>query len=142
MTVAPGPFRFVGLLPVTLAVGCGGSGSNGYSLDVGTDDSGPGLVLSAGDASGPGAFDAHIEQNHIAVTFVTLSCAGPCADVVAVPTGGGAPYTFKWDDGSTVATRHVCPCAGYLVRSRIIDEKSAARGKLHDLRQSASSAAS
>ncbi len=109
MTVTPSLRRFVGLLPITLALGCGSSGGNRYSLDVGSDDGGPSLVLGAGDASVLGAFDAHIEQNHIAVTFVTLSCTGPCADVVAVPTGGQAPYTFKWNDGSTSASHHVCP---------------------------------
>ncbi len=121
MTVAPSLRWFVGLLPIALAVGCGSSGGNGYSLDVGADDSGPSLVLGAGDASVTGAFDAHIEQNHIAVTFVTLSCAGPCADVVAVPTGGQAPYTFKWDDGSTTASRHVCPASSTSYSVKVTD---------------------
>ncbi len=43
------------------------------------------------------------------VTFVTLSCAEGCASVKAVATGGHPPYTFAWDDGSSTATRNVCP---------------------------------
>jgi hypothetical protein len=100
---------FLGLLPVALALGCGSSGGNGYSLNVGTDDGGASFLPGSDDASTTGGLDAHIEQDHITVTFVTLTCAGPCADVVAVATGGQAPYTFKWDDGSTSASRHVCP---------------------------------
>ncbi len=104
--------RFVGLLPLALALSCGSSGRSPYSLDVGSDDSGSSISLGSGfDGSSPSALDAHIERNHVTVTFVTLSCAGPCADVVAVPTGGNAPYTFKWEDGSTSAMRHVCPAS-------------------------------
>jgi hypothetical protein len=43
------------------------------------------------------------------VTFVTLRCAGSCADVEAVATGGNPPYDFSWEDGTTSATRQVCP---------------------------------
>ena len=125
--VAPSLRRFVGHLPVVLALGCG-SGAHGYSLDVGTDDGGTSLVLGAGDANVAGAFDAHIEQNHITVTFVTLSCTGPCADVVAVPTGGQAPYTFKWDDGSTSATKEVCPTSSTHYSVKVAD--SGATGEL------------
>jgi hypothetical protein len=89
--------------------GCGSVGSGGFAGNVGTYDPDGGLFLRPGDASSPGALDAHIEQNHITVTFVTVSCAGPCADVVAVATGGHAPYTFAWDDGSTSASRHLDP---------------------------------
>jgi hypothetical protein len=101
------PALVVGLTP--LCSGCGSGGGNGLGGEVGTYDPEGGLFSGAGDASGPVGFDAHIEQNHVTVTFVTLSCSGPCADVVAVPTGGNAPYTFEWDDGSTSASRHVCP---------------------------------
>jgi hypothetical protein len=61
MTVAPTPSWFVGLVPVAFALGCGSRG-NPYSLDVGSNDGGPSLVLGAGDASGPGELDAHIES--------------------------------------------------------------------------------
>jgi hypothetical protein len=121
MTVASCPRWFVGLLLVALALGCGSGGGNQYSLDVGTDDGGPSLVLGSGDASGPAPFDAHIEQNHVTVTFVTLSCTGPCADVVAVPTGGQAPYTFEWDDGSTSASRQVCPTSSTSYNVKVTD---------------------
>jgi hypothetical protein len=45
----------------------------------------------------------------VTVTFVTLSCAGECALVQAVASGGNPPYSFAWDDGSTAAMRQVCP---------------------------------
>jgi hypothetical protein len=65
--------------------------------------------LFAGDAGGPGALDAHIEHDHLAVAFITLSCSGSCADVEAVATGGVPPYHFAWNDGATTAARRVCP---------------------------------
>jgi hypothetical protein len=99
----------VGPLLAVLVLGCGTTGSNdGYSLPVGSDDGGG--TFAEGDARSQGAFDAHIEDgDHVEVTIVTLRCAGDCADVEAVATGGQAPYTFVWDDGSTAATRKVCP---------------------------------
>jgi hypothetical protein len=117
MRVASSPW-FIGLFALILAPGCGSNPGNGYSLDVGSDDGGSSLLLGSGDAGTSGALDAHIEQNHITVSFVTLTCTGPCADVVAVPTGGHPPYTFRWDDGSTGAAREVCPASStsYLVK--------------------------
>jgi hypothetical protein len=111
----------IAVLAVALALGCGSKGDDGYSLNVGSDDGGPSLVLSAGDAGGATAFDAHIEQDHITVTFVTLTCTGRCADVVAIPTGGQAPYTFRWDDGSTSASRHLCPASNTRYRVQVTD---------------------
>jgi hypothetical protein len=107
MGMTPTRARSVGLLLATFALGCGDSAGNPYSLPVGSDDGGGSFF--GGDASVSAGLDAHIEENHVTVTFVTVSCTGPCADVVAVPTGGHAPYTFKWDDGSTTAARQVCP---------------------------------
>jgi hypothetical protein len=48
-----------------------------------------------------------------------VACAGDCATVEAVATGGRAPYTFVWDDGSVSATRKVCPLANtdYFVKA-------------------------
>jgi hypothetical protein len=93
------------LLPVTL--GCGSTTGNGYSLPVGSDDDGGSFVGS--DAGGPMSLDAHFEENHVTVTFVTVSCAARCATVMAVPTGGNPPYSIAWDDGSTSAERQLCP---------------------------------
>ena len=109
----------VGLLPAAIALGCGSSG--GSSLDVGSDDGGQSFVMGSGDAAGPGAFDAHIEENQVTVTFVTLGCTGDCATVQAVGTGGYPPYSFKWDDGSTSATRKVCPTSSTSYNVRVTD---------------------
>jgi hypothetical protein len=45
------------------------------------------------------------------VELIPLRCDGECADVEVVATGGNPPYTFRWQDGSTAAQRHVCPSA-------------------------------
>jgi hypothetical protein len=99
------------LLGIVVAVlaGCGSRGA-GY-LDVGGTDAGM-ATFAAGDAGGSlGALDAYIADNNVAVRLITLSCSGQCATVQAVGTGGTAPYTYAWEDGSTNATRRVCPDA-------------------------------
>jgi hypothetical protein len=101
--------QVVGLLVTASAFGCGSGRANPYSLDVGSDDGGPSFVSGFNDAGSTGALDAYVEQNGIAVKLITLSCSGDCATVEAVGTGGYPPYTFKWDDGSTNATRQICP---------------------------------
>ena len=100
--MTPSRARLVALPLAALALGCGSRGEN---LDPGTDEGGPSFVPPGTDACGPGAFDAHIEQSHVTVKFIPLSCSGDCATVEAVGTGGYPPYTFKWDDGSTSAMR-------------------------------------
>jgi hypothetical protein len=95
--------------PFGLAIGCG-SAPNNYNLPVGSDDGGG--SFAGGDASaGAGPLDAFIEQNGVHVTLVTLGCAGDCATVQAVATGGNPPYDYAWDDGSTNPVRSVCPAS-------------------------------
>jgi hypothetical protein len=101
-------FAVTVFLAAPCVVGCGGT-VRGDALDVGSDDAGTLSLSPTGDASDPGALDAHIEQNRVVVKVVALSCAGDCATVQAVAAGGYPPYTFRWDDGSTNATRKVCP---------------------------------
>ena len=60
---------------------------NGYSLPVGADDGGGGEFAGDG-ASGAGPLDAFIQEGRVTVKFVTIGCAGPCASVKAVATGG------------------------------------------------------
>jgi hypothetical protein len=105
-----------------LAAGCGGNGSEACEcLLVGSDDAGGSFL---GTNSGTSALDASIEENHVAVSIITLSCAGDCAEVEAVPTGGHPPYTFAWDDGSTNATRRVCPTATTNYHVKVTDTGS------------------
>jgi hypothetical protein len=99
---------FAAYLPVLVAA-CGSGGGADYAVDVGTDDAGGGAFGPVGEAGASASLTAHIEQNGMTVTFVTLSCADRCADVVAVASGGNAPYTYRWADGATGAARHVCP---------------------------------
>jgi hypothetical protein len=92
-----------------LAAGCGSNGGTACDcLPVGSDDDAGGSFVGT-DTGTSGPLDASIQENHVTVSILTLSCAGDCADVEAVPTGGHPPYTFAWDDGSTSATRRVCP---------------------------------
>jgi hypothetical protein len=58
------------------------------------------------------------------VTFITLSCTGPCAEVEAVASGGDPPYMFAWEDGSTRATRQVCPTSSTSYRVKVTDTGS------------------
>jgi hypothetical protein len=106
---------------VAIAAGCG-SARDGYSLPVGSDDAGG--AFAGDDASVSGSLDAHIERNHVAVKIITLSCAGDCATVEAVATGGQPPYTFRWDDGSTRPSRTVCPKADTSYRVAVSDTGS------------------
>jgi hypothetical protein len=71
-----------------------------------------------GDASGAeGGLDAYIAQGKVAVKLITLSCAGSCATVQAVGTGGSPPYSYIWENGTTNPVRQICPTAdtGYSV---------------------------
>jgi hypothetical protein len=120
--MTPRRVRSVGLLLATLVVGCGSSAGNPYS-PLGSDDGGGGSFLG-GDASVSGALDASIEQDHVAIRFITLSCAGDCASVEAVATGGHPPYTFAWDDGWTNATRRVCPTSDTNYQVKVSDAGS------------------
>jgi hypothetical protein len=88
-------------------LGCGSNGTTNRLGEVGTY--GEGGVFTGGDAGASSPLDATIEQNGVHVEVVTLSCAGSCAMVEAVATGGNPPYTFAWDDGATTPTRQVCP---------------------------------
>jgi hypothetical protein len=102
---------------LAFVLGACGSARGPDALDVGGDDAGGGAFVS-GDAKAPAALDAYVEESGIRITFVRVACAGDCATVQAIPTGGNAPYTFVWDDGSASATRRVCPLANtsYFVR--------------------------
>ena len=100
---------------------CGSPGGPQFAGEGGTYDPDAGLALGAGDASAPAALDAHIEQDHVTVEIVTLSCSGSCADVQAVATGGYPPYRFAWDDGSTSPQRRVCPTSSTSYQVQVSD---------------------
>jgi hypothetical protein len=44
--------------------------------------------------------------------------------VEAVGTGGNPPYSFKWDNGSTTATRQVCPSSSTSYNVKVTDTGS------------------
>jgi hypothetical protein len=95
-----------GLIASTSA-GCGSNRTASPVGEVGIYEDGG--VFESSDASAGEPLDAYIAQSDIAVKVVTLSCAGACAMVQAVGIGGHPPYTFAWDDGTTGATRRLCP---------------------------------
>jgi len=72
-----------------------------------------GSLIGAGSSGGSrsSTYDVDITSGGVSVQIVTMKCAGECADVEAVATGGHEPYTYLWEDGSTAATRHLCPGA-------------------------------
>jgi hypothetical protein len=82
----------------------GTQGTGGVGGGLGTGGS-PSLRPDGGASEN---FGAHFEQAGSTVTNITV-CAGECTVVVAVATGGRAPYTFVWDGGATGATREICP---------------------------------
>jgi len=101
-------------------LGCSGT-DNGRRLRVGNEPpgeadggggfagSGPGPQADGGIASSANELSVRITDGEaMTLTIVTLGCAGACADVEAVATGGNPPYQFVWDDGATTARRHVC----------------------------------
>jgi hypothetical protein len=104
---------------VTLGMASGCSAGGG-SLVVGDEGTGgvTGVPRGTGGATwidtdggigNPNALSAHIESpRNFTVTVVRLSCSESCADVIAVATGGNAPYDYRWENGSTSPERHVC----------------------------------
>lgn len=111
----------IGLLTLTLAVGCGSNGgSPPYALEVGTDDGGAGSFASR-DSGAPQGLTAEIQENHVAIHFVTLGCADACATVQAVASGGHPPYSFAWDTGSTSPTLKVCPTSNTTYQATVTD---------------------
>lgn len=83
--------------------GAGGSGG-GLHLD------GPAGTGRVGGAGGRDALGVDIEDvEDVRIEVITLTCAGDCADVVAVAHGGHPPYSVEWEDGSKSASRRVCP---------------------------------
>ena len=108
-----------------LVTACGTSASSQYALDVGGDDAGN-ISFAAGDAADTQGLDAYIEQGPVAVKLITLSCAGECATVQAVGTGGNPPYSFAWENGSTNPVRQVCPSSSVTLNGAVSDASATA----------------
>lgn len=88
----------------------GASGSGGVSGVGGAGVGGVGGALVPG--AGTGGLVARIEDTAaLTVEIVTVRCAGECVDVIAVAEGGRPDYRFTWENGSTNATRTLCPSA-------------------------------
>jgi hypothetical protein len=105
--------------------GCGSNEVGGSLGEVGTYEPSEGGTFTGSDASASRAIDAQVEQNGIQVDVVALSCAGGCATVEAVATGGQPPYTFSWGDGSTSPTRQLCPTADVTYHVTVTDSGAA-----------------
>jgi hypothetical protein len=94
--------------PGGLRVGMNGPRAGASGAGAGGVDN-PSGGTSGTVAGGEHALAVEVQHEALAVELVTLRCAGECAEVEAVATGGNAPYTFEWDDGPTAATRMLCP---------------------------------
>jgi hypothetical protein len=88
--------------PFSLPSSAGAETTNGHPIGAG------GAAAGAADDS----LHVRVEDSQkMTIKVVTLTCSGDCADVEAVAEGGHAPYTFRWEDGSTAARRQLCPNA-------------------------------
>lgn len=96
----------------------GGGGAPGTG---GVPSQSSGGLIDVGDSGTSRSLTAHIERQGVTVEFITLSCAGECADVVAVARGGYAPYAYAWEDGSTSPSRRVCPTESTSYRVTVTD---------------------
>jgi len=106
-------------LCVLCLIACSG-GTSGRKLRVGSEPhmqsggsggfgSGSGQGGGGGIALGDEALSLHVEDiDAMTIEVITLACAGDCADVEAVASGGNPPYELEWEDGSTDAKRRVC----------------------------------
>jgi hypothetical protein len=104
-----------------LLFACGGDGSRGLRVGMGSPGAGAsggaaGVDNPSGSGGSAGGIDSsdnalavEIQHEALAVELVTLRCAGECAEVEAVASGGHEPYTFAWDDGPTATVRMLCP---------------------------------
>ena len=94
---ASGQAGLSGASGATVAGGGGSAAAAGVSATAGAGGEGDGLGV-------------HIEDRaQLAVEIVTVACPDECVEVKAVAHGGQPDYHFMWEDGSTSATRMLCP---------------------------------
>lgn len=91
------------------ATGAGGTSGAGATSGVGGGNVGDGLSVRVED------------EARLAVDIVTVACAGECVEVTAVASGGQPDYHFTWEDGSTSATRMLCPSADSMHEVTVTD---------------------
>jgi hypothetical protein len=78
------------------SAGVDGVGNPGGSGGTGVHQAEPALTVRVEDVS------------EMTIEIVTLACAGDCAEVDAVASGGKPPYTFEWNDGVATGARELC----------------------------------
>lgn len=128
--------RWVVVAALVWAAGCSGDGSGarvgregprsgqgGGAAGLGGSVGNAGQAGTAGDIWSEGnALTVRIEDvDQLVIEMITLSCAGDCADVMAVATGGNPPYAIRWEDGSTDPARTVCLDAATTLEVRVTD---------------------
>jgi hypothetical protein len=99
------------------------AGASGSATKIIGSAGGGSLLGTAGTTSvTDNALTVHVEDiKAVRIELLTLACAGGCADIEAVASGGNAPYTFAWEDSSTSARRHVCLDADATLEVRTTD---------------------
>jgi hypothetical protein len=94
------------LVPILVIAGCGPVElGDERVVDAGYDAA---VVVPARGPEPSRGSDAGSNSVRVRVAIVPDGCDG-CANLSASASGGVAPYTFEWDDGSHDAMRHVCP---------------------------------
>jgi hypothetical protein len=89
------------LAMLLLAAGCG-------SVRLGQEPADPESDAET-DIDAVGVSDAKVAELRVVVTVrVPEADCDPCLDVTAEGALGTPPYTFEWEDGEKVATRHLC----------------------------------
>lgn len=67
-----------------------------------------GASASTGTSENELTVDITEPPSTMSVEIITIRCAGECADVEAVASGGHGPYDYAWSDGVTTAAREIC----------------------------------
>jgi hypothetical protein len=109
-------------------VGVFGAAGSSAAVNGGKAGLDNGAVLTGQSGSGGSvgtvntALTVHVEDPHkLTIEILTLACAGDCADIEAVASGGNPPYTYAWEDGSKDAKRHVCLDTSKSLRITVTD---------------------
>lgn len=119
----------VGCGPVILgeepsaSIGGAGGGSSDAAID-------PPQMPGSSGSSGSGA---ELPRPNVVVHLLPIDC-GRCFDLLAEGSGGSAPYTFLWEDGSLQSQRRVCLENAGTVLTVIASDANDVRSETHVIR--------
>jgi hypothetical protein len=82
---------------------CGGKNTDASATGPASPQSDGGSSVFTGGDGASGALAVSLPAS------VEIGCPGGCVTLSPAVAGGAAPYTVRWSDGATGATRQVCP---------------------------------